>query len=464
MRIGSLALSLALLVGLLGLVQAVVVLFFSYFTMSLALDDQTRHMLRATMVEARDLLDQQPSVDQLGEAAHQIADLMVEHKEIYVAVAEAKSGTPLIAFSSTATESLNRLESDVWARDAFLEWTVPKTNKRMVSFASASEVRDGGEYVIVLSADRSRDNALLSQFLLTTLTAAPFALGIVALGALGIVKIGLKPLNKFRDAALSMTTKNLSGRISPENLPSELLPLCSAFNGMLDRLDKGIQRLTQFSGDLAHEMRTPIATLLGRTQVALSQPRTCDQLLELLEGNVEELERLNRLVSDMLFLAQAENADAIDEPVAVDLLQEAKKIAAYFEVLALERNMSFAITGNGTVSADRGLVQRAITNLVSNAVRYADARTEIAIKVETNRDEVQLTVSSQGQEIPAEHHDKLFERFYRADLSRSREAGGAGLGLAIVKAIMGLHNGKVEVHGMEPGMTNFVLRFQRTSV
>lgn len=463
MKIGSLAFKLALLVGMLGLLQAIAVFAFSYFTMSRSLDEQQRHALRDTLIEARNLLDQEPNLAAVNEAAHRVADLLDRHEDTYLAVADASSEKRLIAFSSIAVESLHRLKNDIWARDAFLEWRAQHSAKPMLSVASASAVRDGGEYVMVLSVDRSRDQQLLSGFLLTALTAAPFGLAVVSIGALVIVSVGLRPLNHFRDAAVSVTTKHLSKRIDPKRLPSELLPMCAAFNGMLDRLDDGIQRLSQFSADLAHEMRTPVATLLGRTQVALSQPRTHEQLLELLEGNVDELERLSRLISDMLFLASAENAQAVLDEVQVDLLQETQKVIEYLEIVALERDISFELGGQGSIMADRGLVQRAITNLLSNAIHYGSARSQVLIHVETRATEVALRVINHGQDLLPEQRDKLFDRFYRADPSRSRQVGGTGLGLTIVKAIMSLHRGSVSVSSPDTGTIEFALHFPRAA-
>lgn len=459
MRIRSLSFKLALLVGMLGLLQAIAVLVFSYNTMSGSLDEQKRRLLHDKVNEVRQLLDQEPDLTAVRGAAYRLSELLTGHEDLYVAVATPNKGPRLIAFSPIAVESLQRLEHDIWANDAFLEWRSRESNKPMLSIASASEVQNNEEYIIVLSADQSGDKELLSKFLITALTAAPFALALVCLGALIIVSIGLRPLNRFRQAAIAVSTQSLADRIDPAKLPVELIPLCHAFNGMLDRLDEGIRRLSQFSADLAHEMRTPIATLLGRTQVTLSQPRSHAQLLALIEGNVEELERLSRLVSDMLFLAHAENAEASAKLAKVDLAVEVTKVTSYLEFIAQERGIRFRIIGHGNVAADQSLVQRAVTNLLSNAIRYGAPDSEVSINIAEDSREVALDVMNHGQPIPVEHRARLFDRFYRADASRAREAGGTGLGLAIVKAIMTLHGGSVDVDSDAHGVTHFLLRF-----
>lgn len=459
MKTRSLALKLALLVGALGLLQAIAVLAFSYVTMSGNLAEQKRHLLRGSLVEARQLLDKEPNLAAISGAAYRLADLLSGHEGLHVAVARPNDSSALVAFSPVGVESLRRLASDTWASDAFLDWRMSESNQPMLSIVTSSEVSSGEEYVLLLTADRSNDEELLSEFLVTALAAAPFALAVVSLSAWAIVSIGLKPLNRFREAAITISAKNLSGRIDPAGMPRELLSLCLAFNGMLARLDDGIRRLSQFSGDLAHEMRTPLGILLGRTQVALSQPRTQAQLLELLEANVEELERLARVVADMLFLAHSDNTTAVINPTVVDLAKEAEKIAEYVELLAQERGISFRVTGRGEVLADEGLVDRAITNLLSNAVRHGAANSVVDVRVDVDAGTVELAVINQGEQIPAEHRERLFDRFYRADSARSRDVGGAGLGLAIVQAIMTLHGGRVTVQSEPNGTTQFSLHF-----
>lgn len=459
MRVRSLALKLALLVGMLGLFQAVAVLAFSYNTMSRSLDEQRRHLLEDTLKEVTQVVDRQESSAAISGAAYQLAEVLGRHEGMHVVVERGNKGETLVAFSNVGKESLYQLKTAIWAPDAFLEWRSRETGTKMLSVSSTGNTTNGDAYVMVLTADRKADDEILKKFLLTALTAAPFVLALVSLGALAIVHIGLKPLNRFRDAAVAVSTKNISARISPEELPSELLQLGKAFNGMLDRLDDGIRRLSQFSGDLAHEMRTPLGILLGRTQVALSQQRTQEDLLQVLEENVEEIERLNRLVTDMLFLAHADNTSFVLAAKPVDLATLASEIAEFMEFPAEERGMSFRISGSATVTVDSSLVQRAITNLVSNAIRYGTSGGVIGLDIATDQSMVRFCVSNHGEQIPVEHQDRIFDRFYRTEFSRAREAGGSGLGLSIVKAIMTLHGGSVEVQSNEQGDTRFSLLF-----
>jgi two-component system heavy metal sensor histidine kinase CusS len=247
-------------------------------------------------------------------------------------------------------------------------------------------------------------------------------------------------------------------------LPGELEDMAVEFNNMLERIDEGYRQLEDFSGDLAHEMRTPVATLLGRTQVALTQARTLAELRSVLEGNVEELERLSALISDMLFIARADHNATPLETEPIDLAREAERVADYMSLVADEKDLRLEVAGtSATFLADRLLVQRAITNLVSNAIRHASRQSDISIQIGSTEQSATLSVTNKGEGIAPEHIERIFERFYRADPGRARGEGGSGLGLAIVRSIATLHGGKVEVVSVN-GRTTFTLSFPTAGV
>ncbi|MEO6321879.1 MAG: heavy metal sensor histidine kinase [Polaromonas sp.] len=459
MKSRSLALRLAVLVALLGLLQAVGVFAFAYLTFERELNAQKRLILSGKVDQARLLLSELADEAAIRDDAFRLVELVTGHAELHMAIAAAGAPQPLVAFSPEATDSLSRLRGDTWGTDAFLNWYARTSGNPMLSMAGVGETKDGRPYEIVLSIDRTDDSRVLRGLLLIALTAAPLALAIVFVSALAIVRFGLRPLQRLREAASHVSASALSERLDLAGLPSELRNLGQAFNSMLERLDDGVRRLSEFSGDLAHEMRTPLATLLGRTQVALSKERSTDELLEVLENNVEELQRLTRLVADMLFLAHADNAQSALELKEVDLAEEAHRVSDFLELLAQERGVELAIEGHASVLADRSLVQRAITNLVSNAVRHCYARTRVTIEVSSHSDGATLEVVNQGEPISPEHLPRLFDRFYRIDDARARDLGGTGLGLAIVQAIIQMHSGRVEVASSAKGVTRFLLFF-----
>jgi len=284
---------------------------------------------------------------------------------------------------------------------------------------------------------------------------------LVVVGAWWIARRSLSPVFRLRQAAAAITARDLSYRLADDGLPAELRELATSFNRMLERLEEGVSRLFQFSGDLAHEMRTPISNLLGKTQVTLSKVRPGDEYRSVLESNVEELERLGRLVDDMLFLAQADHAQAALQWETVDLKREAARIAEFFEPVAEEQEIVVHINGAGVIQADRLMIQRAISNLMSNAIRHTPRGGTVTVRItETSGAGTTLSVSNTGESIPPEHFPHLFERFYRADPGCSRTHGGTGLGLAIVKSIMTLHGGNANAESGPGGITSFHLAFQ----
>lgn len=460
MKPGSLAFGVALWAGLLGLVQATAVLLFAYATLAGELDAQRRSALRDKMHHAHQLLADDATSEVSG-VGPRLAELVSGHPELHLAVAVPAAPEPRFTVGAAAAQSVARLRSDTWATDSFLEWQTAR-GRRMLSLAGAGRTGGAAPYELVLSIDRDADDTLLQRLLVSAATAAPFALALVGASALAVVRFGLRPLKRLREAAAHVSASTLSGRIETDRLPSELRDLGASFNAMLDRLDDGVGRLAQFSGDLAHEMRTPLATALGRSQVALSQPRSVEQLTDVLERNVEQLRRLSRLVADVLFLAQAEHAPDALKPERVDLAREAANVAEFVGLLAEERNMTLRIEGAAVVRADRGLLRRAITNLLSNAVRYGDAGTAVEVHIDTRDESARLVVINRGEAIAPEHLARLYDRFYRPDRSRASDAGGTGLGLAIVKAIVDLHHGSIEATSGD-GTTRFTLGLPASS-
>ncbi|MFM2089449.1 MAG: hypothetical protein RLZZ237_4318 [Pseudomonadota bacterium] len=285
---------------------------------------------------------------------------------------------------------------------------------------------------------------------------------LIALLAFWIARRGLQPLRLLADQTAVIGIRNLSVRIDNQHAPSELLPLIDSFNAMLDRLDISFTQLSQVSADMAHDLRTPIGNMLGQTEVALGQRRDVAYYERLLGSNFEELQRLSKMTDSMLFLARAEHADHVIERKAVDVSAEFQRIADYFEGPADERNVRLVLEGGGLVWADANLLRRALANLLANAVRYADADTDIILISRQDATGSTLSVQNTGPTIEAPHLARLFDRFYRADPSRHASSSSSGLGLAIVRSIMTLHQGKWSAESHE-GNTRFTLFFPAQS-
>ncbi len=339
---------------------------------------------------------------------------------------------------------------------------MPTHDRPYHTLAAWGGLRGGERALIVLSLDSREALQLLENYRRTLFVAMLFG-GLVA-AALGFLtaRNGLKPLRAMAETARDISSSRLDRRLDVAHVPEELKALASAFNAMLERLRDSFTRLSNFSSDLAHELRTPINNLMGQTQVALSRARSAEEYRAVLESNLEEYEWLARMTGDMLFLAKADNAQAPLPTAEINLRAELDKVAEFYQVLADEADLKIVCTGEGRVVADHILAQRAIANLLSNAIRHTPSGNEITATLAATGHALELRVSNPGSGIPPEHLTKVFDRFYQVDGGSTR--AGAGLGLAIVLSIMRLHGGDASVISGPGGRTTFTLHFPSPNV
>ncbi|AGA32780.1 Heavy metal sensor histidine kinase [Thioalkalivibrio nitratireducens DSM 14787] len=266
---------------------------------------------------------------------------------------------------------------------------------------------------------------------------------------------GLAPLRRVTLAASGLSAGRLGERLPEGDAPAEMLQLLRAFNGMLDRLEAAFRRLSDFSADIAHELRTPVSNLMTETQVALSRARSAEDYRETLHSNLEEFERLARMIGDMLFLAKADNGLLPRPAEAVALEAEAQALMEFYEALAEEKRVTLRLTGAATVVGDRLMLRRALSNLLSNALRHTPAGGTVEIRIAVVAGGItRLSVRNPGPTIPPDRLPLLFDRFHRIDPSRSAQGGGAGLGLAITRSIIEAHGGRIDAESAE-GITTF---------
>lgn len=287
------------------------------------------------------------------------------------------------------------------------------------------------------------------------------AAGILSTGLLGWIAAGrgLAPVREMTQVAQSITASRLHDRLPTAALPMELVELAAAFNAMLARLEDSFGRLSEFSSDLAHELRTPIGSLMTQTHVALSRPRSADEYREVLYSNSDEYERLARMIADMLFLAKSDNGLIVPRSERVDLANEVRELIEFYDALAEDHGVRLALAGNGAVTGERLMLRRAISNLLSNAINHTPRGGCVNVRIErAEGGAVRLSVENPGEGIAAEHLPRVFDRFYRVDPSRQRSTDGAGLGLAITKSIVAAHNGTVRAISMG-GLTRFEILF-----
>ncbi|HDZ56739.1 MAG TPA: heavy metal sensor histidine kinase [Pseudomonas xinjiangensis] len=319
----------------------------------------------------------------------------------------------------------------------------------------------GEDGVIHLALDvthRTHFFEMIREWFIYTLIVSAFLSG--ALGFIFIRK-GLKPIKKLSKASSTITANCLDTRISNESVPSELHELVDNFNAMLERLDQSFLRLSGFSADIAHELRTPLNSMLTQTEVALMKDRDSTDYKDILFSTLEELRRMARMVDDMLFLAKADNGMIAPDFETHDLTKVAASVVEFYEYAAEEKGIDFVLRCNADhtwVKGDNSMLRRAISNIVSNAMRYGDPESSIAIDIAKTGQQVSLQITNRGITIPPEHLDKLFERFHRVDSAR-REGStlNAGLGMAITRSIIEAHNGLIGCRSMD-GYTTFEIK------
>jgi two-component system heavy metal sensor histidine kinase CusS len=268
---------------------------------------------------------------------------------------------------------------------------------------------------------------------------------LVALIGYLIARLGLVPLRQLSDEAHALSPSTLSQRLITKDLPSELSALVASFNGALDRLEKTYQQLESFNADVTHELRTPLATLIGQTQVALSRDRSAPQLVEVLQSNLEDLERLRGIVNDMLFLARADLGERPQQLLPTSLAEQVNKTVEFLDLLIEDARISVNVQGDAKAPIESALFQRAVTNLLHNAIRHSQAGSTVVVEVGNAIEDRQarVAVSNWGPEIPSGHLHRIFDRFYRVEIARADSVDSHGLGLAIVKAVAEMHTGHV---------------------
>ena len=311
----------------------------------------------------------------------------------------------------------------------------------------------GDEYAVVAAVPIDYHQRFFKRFRVTLWSM--IASGIVLVSLMGwlAVRKGHAPLRDIVQRIRRISADELGLRLDPEALPRELQDLAVSFNEMLARVESAFERLSNFSADIAHELRTPVTTMLTQTQVALAQERSVEEYREILYSNIEEFEAMAQLINDMLFLARSDSRGTAAE-APVDLAAAIRDLFEYYELLAEEKGVRLVLEGEGVVRGDRAMLRRAIGNLLSNAIRHTPEGGTVRARLARREGRVAIEVANPGEPIPAEHLPHLFERFYRVD--PARRGGGAGLGLAIVKSIVEAHGGAVGVTSAE-GVTRFVI-------
>jgi two-component system heavy metal sensor histidine kinase CusS len=324
--------------------------------------------------------------------------------------------------------------------------------------AVQARLHDGEVLIIVVG--RAIDDVLdiLSGYRNTILRAVVLGALVAIVLSYFLVHRALRPLHHLTEEASRINVEGLNVRFSVDNGSPELQEISVSMNEMLARLERGFQSLAQYSENLAHDLRTPVNNLRGQTEVLLSRERGIEEYQTLLVSNLEEYERLSRMIENILFLTRAENAQIALRRADLDLEEQLQQVAEYFEGLADESGVALNVQARGTIRADAVLFRRAISNLIANSLRYTPRGEVIELTTTLVSGGTLVCVTNPGPGIAAEHLDKIFERFYRIEEARTNSAASTGLGLAIVRSIMELHEGRASAEN-GAGFVRFSLFF-----
>lgn len=424
-------------------------------------EEQDLMELHGKLELVRHALDKVNSPSDLTSISQGLSDALIGHPDLSVAVLGPDHH---VLFTTTdapfTTYHLEQLSSkNLSAETRLMMWKKNGKVYRGIYASAATGIAGQPLATVALAVNIEHHQAFMKAFYINLWMAITAGILITILLGWVAARRGLAPVRQMANVVKGISASHLSGRLSLNSIPPELVNLTIAFNEMLTRLEGSFHRLSEFSSDLAHELRTPISNLMTQTQVALSKGRSADEYREVLYSNLEEYERLARMIADMLFLAKADNGLIIPSSEIVDLPKEVRELFGFYEAIADEQGVSLILTGEGAVSGDKLMLRRALSNLLSNAIRHTPRGGLIKVFIDQSKsEETNLAIENVGETIGPEHLSRLFDRFYRVDPSRQKASDGAGLGLAITKSIIEAHQGNIQVFSSN-GLTRFEITF-----
>lgn len=456
------SLSLTARIGMLFAMAAAAVLLATGFFLSRAVEahfiESDRHELDGKLELIRRLIERGDGQANQDRLPKQLDDALVGHHGLSVAVADVGGAvwfaTPGADFSSALMQAKDcqaTLSAAHCLSGGLWQWRQGEHAYRgkVVSMATAT----GETQRVAVALDIGHHELFMARFRLILVIAMTLAaLTTAGLGWFAAHR-SLASLRRFSDLAAGISAEHLKARLPEGGHPPEILNLAHSFNAMLDRLEDAFRRLSEFSSDIAHELRTPVSNLMTLTQVALGRQRTTAEYREVLQSSMEEYERLARMTEEMLFLAKADNRLIEPKRESVDLVREVLDLMEFHGLVAEERGVRLELDGAATVKGDRLMLRRALSNLLSNAIRHCPVGETVVVRLGVNYGKAVISVENPGT-IPPKNLPRLFDRFYTGDPSRHSGGGGTGLGLAIVRSIVEAHGGTITASS-KAGSTRF---------
>ncbi len=421
-----------------------------YFVLRSELDRSTDLFLADKLHVIRTMLRERPDD---WDALHEEIELETaarKYEQFYVRLLDARNQPLLMTPGMAEQLDLSKFGPSSQSRP---DHAIPMEGARGRTFRVTSATAavgspPTGTDTIQIAIDVSQKEELLAHYRFWFWTILTGTSVLFPLIGYQVARHGIRPVEEMATTARHISSTNLRERIRAEGYPFELASLAGTFNEMLDRLEESFERISRFSADIAHDLRTPVNNIRGETEVALARPRTIDEYREVLGSCLEEAVRLSELISDLLFLARAESPLTHLHREAVNVCELLDGVREYYEASAMENCISIATSPGKTplmAELDRKLVQRAVGNLISNALAHTPPGGSIRLGANAKNGSVRIDVSDTGTGIPADALPRVFDRFFRVDTSRAQASGGTGLGLAIVQSIISLHGGKVEI-------------------
>lgn len=351
------------------------------------------------------------------------------------------------------------LEADQQPKTALKQHSADGRTYLLLSAWASVTKPDLPRVLIQAALDVSAEEEIVNRYRKKVIAVLVIGILVSAGAGMLIARRGMRPLGEITKVIQRIRATQLNARVTPSRWPRELTALATSFDEMLIRLEDSFTRLSQFSSDLAHELRTPINNLMGEAEVALAKPRTPQEYEQILESSLEEYTRLSHMIESLLFLAKAESTDIRIERIVFDPVKEVEAVLEYYDALREEREIEILRSGTASLNADPLLFRRVISNILSNALRYTPPGGKISIAIKEIVDRaVNVTIRDTGIGIAPDELSKIFSRFYRSRGAKLFDAKGTGLGLAIVKSIMDLHGGTVDIQS-EPSKGTAVTLF-----
>jgi two-component system heavy metal sensor histidine kinase CusS len=408
--------------------------------------DMDRHDLEGKLALVRRMVAATPGAAATEGLRARLQAALVGHPELVVEIRD-RDGELLFARGELPVGASAPGITVPFAAPAHRWWESHGSGPPLRGLSAPLQAGEAGDQSgsVLIAKDIGHHGAFMNVFrriLAFSILAAAAAAALLGWAA---TRAGLRPLQRVTALAVNLNTERLDARLPQSGVPAEVQALVDAFNSMLTRLEDSFRRLSEFSADAAHELRTPIANLTLQTQVALGTTRGADAYREILYSSLEEYERLGRMINDMLYLAQADDGRLRPSAELVELGEQVRTLFDYFDAWAEEEGITLSLDGAASVCGDGLMLRRALSNLLSNAIRHTARGGQVRVRLRADANWTRVSVENPGPRLPAERVERLFDRFYRGEPERNSGASGSGLGLAIVKAIVTAHGGKVSV-------------------